>query len=71
MSDLCWKCKDYLRSTGIRPVGPSEHCHHLPREKPKCWCETKEYSTKAGLVRMVDGSNATFNYCPECGRVLD
>jgi 4-hydroxy-3-methylbut-2-en-1-yl diphosphate synthase IspG/GcpE len=44
------------------------HCHHEPKEKPKCWCEINDQYLYRINKRIV-GVEALF--CPECGRELE
>ena len=75
-NDLCWKCKEWLLTQGVNWVSfndPHLHCHHEPKERPKCWCEKAHVNSIAGYPHQVGShplNTATFNFCPECGGKL-
>jgi len=67
---LCWMCIEYWESEYRalpRVIPPYVHCHHEPKEKPKCWCE----EGMIGRERWVSlGRAVKVDFCPECGRKL-
>jgi hypothetical protein len=78
--ELCWKCEEWMISHGITKC-PPDHCHHEPKEKPKCWCEGEgehriqkfctPYNYLGGrrYYTMMPVEKAKF--CPDCGRKLE
>lgn len=63
MSDLCWKCREKI-PTSMSCLWDVLHCHHEPKEKEKCWCETNScyFDAMAGTHKP--------KFCPECGKKL-
>jgi len=77
METLCWKCKEQLETVRINRLKVTDytlgflHCHHEPKEKPKCWCEQSDIKIYFDIVRCLERlSNMPAKYCPECGRKL-
>lgn len=68
---LCWECKQaILDKWGDKAFFlPWQHCHHEPKEKPKCWCENR-YMHSGMYVKINDDQVSQMNFCPECGRKL-
>lgn len=77
--DLCWECRERLVKWFKRNCPDLQvytwaseilHCHHEPKEKPKCWCETG-YSIGLPFY-YVDGKVVyiSLRFCPECGKRL-
>jgi len=64
---LCWECKQAILDKWGKKAFflPWQHCHHEPKEKPKCWCEYK-----FGQKLYYNGQEFTINFCPQCGRRL-
>ncbi len=75
MSDLCWKCRKYYKGSATLYQAilyqPDSHCHHEPKEEPKCICENRstiiEYFVWHGSEKS---QNRSIKFCPECGRKL-
>jgi hypothetical protein len=76
---LCYKCRQaILDKWGNKAFFlPSQHCHHEPKEKLKCWCEydrLKKIQLNYAPMNRYDITNIgvpyTPNFCPECGRKL-
>lgn len=71
--ELCWECKEYI-SNKYGPMAyypPFQHCHHEPKEKPRCSCYEFNPSSKTCMVYYKVGSGSLeLNYCPKCGRKL-
>jgi hypothetical protein len=69
--DLCWECRKDLHSMVING---SDHCHHEPKEKEKCWCEPLIDPTEKYTVVLNNRSGREevlrLKFCPECGRSL-
>jgi hypothetical protein len=77
--DLCWKCQEYLKNLGLdlNKLNPDNHCHHEPKEKPKCWCETHEISSfvfvndnALEMTAKLKSVKLNTKFCPECGKKL-
>ena len=84
MSELCWKCREFMEAVRFQNTSYI-HCHHEPKEKPKCWCEypnyIKEYSYQAKDIKFrgiqilktndhLVHSICALNFCPQCGKKL-
>ncbi len=70
---LCWKCKKELTEIEKKFYGYGStiwwHCHHEPKEKPKCWCE--KIGTRAfPQCFYLECQNGILNFCPQCGEKL-
>jgi len=67
-SELCWECRDWLKGSHLLK-DPHNHCHHEPKEKANCWCETWTFPD---VINLIDSGNRTIkpNFCPQCGRKL-
>ena len=66
--ELCWKCLQNLNSAERLCFKGGQtwwHCHHEPKEKPKCWCESERFK---GFFSTASAYRV--NYCPECGKKL-
>ena len=65
MSDkLCLKClTDWKENVNCLPSWL--HCHHEPKEKAKCWCESPMDT------RLSADESLSINFCPECGKKLE
>ncbi len=73
--NLCWECQKEMDLQGYVRPHPWVHCHHEPKEKPKCWCEydlekklqlnyaEPYYPSRIGVAYKP-------TYCPDCGRKL-
>ena len=83
MTDLCWKCKRELEEyygCNIEkidyPLARNAHCHHEPKEKKECWCQTPK-NNRSQATRVFEDSEGRYkwfpvsNFCPECGRKLN
>ena len=77
--ELCWKCKEALADLDISlrgsmlDVRPYLHCHHEPKEKPECWCESGHTidSMGNGIAKTsIHGELIERNFCIRCGRKL-
>ena len=74
--DLCWKCKDKLEHGNfgvLADLGQFLHCHHEPKEKPKCWCErVGGIHLFSAYIRFEGHEEMPIRmyFCPECGRPL-
>jgi hypothetical protein len=69
---LCWKCKEQFH-LWVGSGAPWVHCHHEPKEKPKCWCEYKhDLKQEKVILQWLPGENKAFDisFCPVCGRKL-
>lgn len=65
---FCWKCARYveelLQEGKIEKIYPWDHCHHEPKEKPECWCDSH------GKIPVGFLEPKQMNFCPQCGRGL-
>ena len=65
MSDgLCWKCREYWNKHAPQSGIPWLHCHHEPKNKRECWCESPTDT------RLSADESLSINFCPECGKKL-
>ncbi len=72
---LCWKCRMWVEEAVANGnidladmKDPRSHCHHEPKEKPKCVCF---FGGEIIWRRKGDGVEVqTAKFCPECGRKL-
>lgn len=66
-SELCWECRDWMKNSHLLK-DPYLHCHHDPKEKPKCWCE--RHSHFLGDYTLHENEKLILIFCPQCGKKL-
>jgi len=72
---LCWKCAmDWkARYHNVEIIPLYAHCHHEPKERPKCWCDDIKAKTtivEAFGAEWEERIAIKVNFCPQCGRKL-
>jgi hypothetical protein len=72
---LCYKCMEKWEGywePGMRrsDYSPWLHCHHEPKERPKCWCEDNS-TMKIERYRGFNWEPFKVNFCPQCGKGME
>ena len=73
--ELCFECKKRLLDGGYTTLAAILHCHHEPKEGPKCWCEYTNYDEGLDtfilikkIGNQIEDAFCALNFCPQCGR---
>jgi hypothetical protein len=69
--ELCWKCKEEWGPYGQETWA---HCHHEPKEKPKCACDCTQFRDMKVFAHEINTGDqwnlGPSVFCPKCGRKL-
>lgn len=75
---LCWRCKEawcngqvVSGEENILKRMPYLHCHHLPKEKTRCWCDggsTIDLMDDGVAKISIHGELVERNFCIKCGK---